>query len=215
MLALFACLAGLFILLVAAELLRRKRLVTGEYHRKLLHIAGGTFIAFWPWLISFQTIEWLGVVMIIVMLTNRFIPVFNYQGILGRARYGDILYALAIVVSAAIAHNKVIFALAILQVALADGLAAVAGIRYGKNWDYKVLGNKKTVIGSMVFWVLSACIFGVGLLSLHDSLPFRDYYLLLTLMPPLLTFAENISVFGVDNIVLPVLTIVILRAVLA
>src|SRR5437868_7459502 len=213
MLAVITCIVGLFVLLVLAEILRRKKIVTGEYHRKLLHIVGGTFIAFWPWLISFRTIEWLAFAMIIVMLANRFISIFNYQGILGRARYGDVLYAIAVVISAAIAHNKVVFALAILQVALADGLAAVIGIRYGKNWDYKFLNTKKTVIGSMVFWVVSACIFGVGLLSLHDWLSFRSYYLLLTLMPPLLTFFENISVFGMDNIVLPILTIAILRAV--
>jgi dolichol kinase len=213
MLAVFICLAGLFVLLVIAEFLRRKKLVTGEYHRKLLHIAGGTFIAFWPWLISYRAIQLIALAMIAVMLINRYVSVFNYQGILGRARYGDMLYALAVVLTAAFAHDKIIFALAILQVALADGLAAVLGIRYGKYWGYKFLNSKKTVIGSMVFWLVSASILGVGLLYLHDSISFRDYYLLITLLPPLLTFAENISIYGIDNIVLPLLTVIILRAV--
>jgi dolichol kinase len=121
--------------------------------------------------------------------------------------------ALAIFLSAFLTHNKIFFALAILEVSIADGLAAVAGITYGKNWDYKIFKHKKTVIGSMVFWIATVCIFGAGLLPEHSIISFQNYYIILLLVPPAFTLAENLSVFGLDNLVIPLLTIALLRLV--
>lgn len=213
MLATFACLIGIFGLLVIAELLGKYRVLRGEYHRKFLHIAAGSFIAFWPWLISWRAIEAIGLGMLLVMVANRYLAFLNYRGRIGRASYGDIFLALAVFLAANLTHNKVFFALAILEVALADGLAAVAGIAYGKYWGYKVFKHKKTVIGSMVFWIVTLCIFGAGLLAAHDSISFENYFLILLLIPPAFTLAENLSVFGLDNLVIPILTVLILRAV--
>jgi dolichol kinase len=211
MLAITACLIGIFGLLVIAELLGKYRVLRGEYHRKFLHIAAGSFIAFWPWLISWRVIEIIGLGMLVVMIANHYLAFLNYRGRIGRASYGDIFLALAIFLAASLTHNKIFFALAILEVALADGLAAVAGISYGKYWGYKVFKHKKTVIGSMVFWLATLCIFGAGLLPAHDSITFKNYFLILLLIPPAFTLAENLSVFGLDNLVIPVLTIAILR----
>ena len=211
MLAIIACFIGIFGLLVIAELLGKYHVLKGEYHRKFLHIAAGSFIAAWPWLISWRAIQIIGLVMLVVMVANRYLAFLNYRGRIGRASYGDIFLALAIFLTASLTHNKVFFALAILEVALADGLAAVAGISYGKYWSYRVFKHKKTVIGSMVFWIATLCIFGAGLLPAHDSITFQSYFLLLLLLPPAFTLAENLSVFGLDNLVIPILTIIILR----
>jgi dolichol kinase len=212
MLALIVCLLGLLILLVIAEFIGKKRLLKGEYHRKFLHISAGTFIAFWPWLISWHWIQAISLAMAAGMLANHHLNYFNYRGKIGRATYGDILYAVAIFLAASITHNKVFFALAMLEVAIADGLAAVAGISYGRYWVYKIFGHKKTVIGSMVFWIATVCIFGAGLLAAHDSISFQNYFLILLLAPPVLTLVENISLFGLDNLVLALLTVAVLRA---
>jgi phytol kinase len=213
MLSVIACLIGIFGLLVVAELIGKHRILKGEYHRKFLHIAAGSFIAFWPWLISWPAIELISLIMLGVMVANHYLAFLNYRGRIGRASYGDMFLALAIFLSAHLTHNKVFFMIAILEVSVADGLAAVAGITYGKNWAYKIFGYKKTVIGSMVFWIASVCILGAGLLFAHDIITFQNYYLLLLLLPPAFTLAENFSIFGLDNLIIPLLTIAILRAV--
>jgi phytol kinase len=213
MLKLIVCLGGILLILLIAELLSEKKLLRGEYLRKFVHIAAGTFIAFWPWLLSWRTIQVLGLLMILVMLTNKYIGFFNYHAKVRRPTYGDYLFAAAIFISAIISHNKIFFALAILEVAVADGLAAVTGISLGKRWEYKVLGSKKTIVGSMVFWIASASILTAGLLAAHDIFTFRDYYYLLLLLPPGLTLLENLSAYGVDNLVIPIFLIVILRLV--
>jgi dolichol kinase len=211
MLAFSVCVIGIFVLLVLTELLYNKKIIRGEYHRKFFHITAGTFIAFWPWLISFRTIQILALLMLGVMVANRYIKVFTYHGKIPRVTYGDIFLALAIFVCATITDNKTFFALAILEVALADGLAAVVGMANGKHWEYKVFGYKKTVVGSMVFWLTSVEILTAGLLGLHSIYSFQDYYYLLLILPPILMIVENLAVLGVDNLLVPVATIVILR----
>lgn len=213
MLAAFACLIGIFGLLIIAELFGKYRILKGEFHRKFLHISAGCFIAFWPWFISWQAIELLGLAMAAVMLANRYISFLNYRGRVGRATYGDILLALAVFLSAHFTHNKIFFALAILEVALADGLAAMAGISYGQKWAYRIFKNKKTVIGSMMFWIASLFILGTGLLWANSTISLHGYILVVLLLPPALTLAENISVFGLDNLVIPLLTIAVLRVI--
>ncbi|MBX4190954.1 hypothetical protein KW794_02600 [Candidatus Saccharibacteria bacterium] len=211
MLAVIGCIAGLFALLVLTEYLGIYRILKGEYLRKFLHITAGSFIAFWPWLISWRSIQILALGMLGFMLAGRYFRILRYHGRIHRVTYGDIFLALAILVCSFIAGNKVFFALAILEVALADGLAAVVGISYGKQWGYKVFGYTKTVIGTMVFWIVSIAILTAGLLASHNLFSFNDYYYLLLLMPPLLTLLENLAVLGIDNLIIPLLTIAILR----
>lgn len=207
-----ACVIGIFGLLIIAELLGRYRILKGEYHRKFLHITAGSFIAFWPWLVSWRSIEIFGLVALAIMLANRYLDFLNYRGRIGRATYGDIFLALAIFLAARITHNKIFFMLAILEVALADGLAAVAGRAYEKNWAYMIFKHKKTVIGSMVFWLASVCILGAGLLPAHGQITFQDYFLVLLLLPPALTLVENLSLLGLDNLLLALLTIAVLKS---
>ncbi len=211
MLAVAVCLIGILILLIIAELLGKRRILKGEYHRKFLHIAAGSYIASWPWLISWRWIEIIALLMVLFMVANRYVAIFNYHGWIGRANFGDIFMGFAVFLTAVLTHNKIFFALAILEVAVADGLAAVAGKSYGKDWGYKVFGHKKTVIGSMVFWIATVCIFGAGLLPAHDIISFQNYFIILLLVPPVLTLAENVSIFGLDNLVIPLLTIAVLH----
>jgi dolichol kinase len=213
MLMLIVCLGGILLILLTAELLKERKVLKGEYLRKFVHILAGAFIAFWPWLLSWRTIQILSLLMILAMVTNKNIGFFNYRGRVRRPTYGDYFFAAAIFLSATFSHSKIIFALAILEVALADGLAAVVGIAFGKRWSYKVFGNTKTVIGTMVFWVVSVAILAAGLLAAHDVYSFKDYYYLVLLLPPALTLLENMAVFGIDNLVIPIFLIIVLRAV--
>lgn len=211
MLTVIACLAGLAILLFAADLLAKQKILKGEYHRKFFHVTAGSFIAFWPWLISWRAIQILGIILLLIMALGRYWNLFKYNGFVHRVTYGDIFLALAIFISAIFTHDKIFFAVAILEVALADGLAAVAGISIGKRWEYRMFGYKKTIIGSMIFWIASVEILTAGLLAAHNVFQFQSYYYLLLLLPPLLTAVESISLYGVDNLIIPILTIIILR----
>ena len=212
MLSILACLVGVFGVLAVAETLWRADILKGEYQRKFVHILTAGFVAFWPWLISWHAIEALGIAMLVLVLANHMHEQLHFSADLRKKSVGGITLALVITAAALMTHNKIFFAIAILNTALADGLAAVFGTRYGKNWEYKVFGYPKTVIGTMTFWLVSLLILGVGLLFAYTNISAQNYLLLLLFLPPVLAAIENLAVDGVDNIAVPVAVILALKA---
>ncbi len=211
MLSIFACLVGVLAILLVAEALWRGGHLKYEDHRKFVHIGTGIFVALWPWLVSWRTIELLGLAMAAVVLIDRQVRLFHFSFKLNRQTYGDILFALAITVCALLAHSKIIFALAILNLSVADGVAAVVGNHFGQHFRYKVFGQTKTVIGSMAFWLSSVLILGVGLLFYQVS-P-HHYFWLLLLLPPALTWLENFAIYGTDNLAVALAVVLALRLI--
>ncbi len=211
MLALFACLVGVLSILLVAEALWRGGHLRYEDHRKFVHIGVGIFVAFWPWIIGWHWIELLGLAMAFVVLVDRQIRVFHFSVRLNRQTYGDILFALAITACALLANNKIIFALAILNLSVADGVAAIIGNHFGRHFRYKVFGQTKSVIGSMAFWLGSMLILGIGLLFFQVN-P-HHYLWMLLFLPPTLTWLENFAVYGTDNLAVSLAVVATLRLI--
>ncbi len=204
MLAILFCLGGIAALLLVAEVLSRKKITKNEGERKFLHISGGIFIAFWPWLISWQAIAIIGLAMLAVIIGIR-LTKGKIHFLNGRKRisYGDICFPMAVVVCSLLTDQKVFFALAILHMAIADGFAAVVGKRYGRTNEYKVFHQVKTLCGSITFWMLSLFLLGGGVLFAYGSIGFSSYLGLLVFLPPVLTVVENVIPYGFDNLAIP------------
>jgi dolichol kinase len=211
MLEIIACLAGIFAILLFSEILAQRKILNGDLRRQFVHIAAGIFIAFWPWLISLTTIAWLGAAMLAAVLLNRKKKLADFYTNIERKSYGDICYALAIITTALMTDEKAFFALGMLTMALADGLANIIGQRYGKNWQYKFLGHTKTVVGSMTVWLVSMSILGVGLLLARDIVDYSAYTTLLIAVPPLLVLVENVALWGLDNLLVPIIVVAALN----
>jgi phytol kinase len=211
MLAVIVSLLGVLSVLLIDEFLWRRKLVHGELKRKLVHIVVTAFVAIWPWIMSWKAIQLIGIAMVLVLLVNRQLKILHYLGGIRQKTYGEVFLALAITTTALLTDNKVFFAVAMLQVALADGFAAIIGTKFGGNWRYKIFGHTKTIIGSMTFWIVSICILGVGLLPAHNAIPLNHYTVLLISLPPILTLVENFAALGTDNLAIPVVTIIALQ----
>lgn len=213
MLAVIFCLAGVFGLLVIADILWRYKILKGENQRKFTHISVATFAAFWPWLISWRSIQLIALAMAVGVVINRRRQWLHLRGIKKRERetYGDVLLALAILMIALLTTTKIFFALAILNMSLADGLAAVVGANFGLQWRYKVFHQVKTVVGSMTFWLVSLCILASGLLYAHNIIDFSHYVVILLVLPPVLTVVENVTGLGLDNIFVPLAVLIALQ----
>lgn len=211
MLKLLAVFAGAFLILMIAEAGWRGKALKGEVHRKFVHITVGSFVAFWPWFVGFTTITIIGVLMLVGVLLNRQLQVFHFAKNIDRETYGDIFFAVAIIACSLLTDNRVYFALAILHMSLADGLAALVGKKFGAPWSYKVFRQTKTVLGSMTFWGTSVCIIGAGALFSHGTIDFSGYLWLLVLLPPTLTAVENLSSKGLDNLLVPITVIAALN----
>ena len=211
MLSLVVCLGGIFLILLLAEILWKQKILKGENQRKFVHISSASFIAFWPWLISWKAIQIIGVLMTVILLVNRSRDYLHILGDIRTRYYGDVFLGLTVVLTALITTDKVFFAVAILHVALADGFAAVIGTNFGRKWKYKIFGQTKTVVGTMVFWLVSLSILGVGVLATDGAISYSNYALLLVFLPPTLALIENVSIWGLDNITLPLAVIAALN----
>ena len=189
------------LILGVSEILWRTMHIKGEFARKFVHIIAGTFIAFLPFWVSYEWVAVLAIGFIIANLINRYTPIFHAINGVKRRSIGDVLFGVGILVCALAEPNKWIFASAILQVALADGLAALVGTKYSKH-RYKIFDTYKSPIGTFTYFLSSAAvaifILLVGNLGGHNVLAVVFF------VPLIMASLENVSGYGTDNIVLPV-----------
>ncbi|HVX58855.1 MAG TPA: hypothetical protein VG964_03970 [Candidatus Saccharimonadales bacterium] len=211
MLTIILCLLGLILLVLATDILGKVGMVGPELKRKIFHICSGTFIAFWPWLMSWTAIELLGLAMAAIVILNYRLKIFDFYKGIGRRSYGDLFMALGISLAALTAPTKVVFALALLNVSLADSSAALIGKKYGKNWRYRIFSQEKSVIGTMTFWLVSLCVSAICLIFARDQMQFSNYVELIIIMPPILAALENFSLLGLDNLTVPLAAIALVN----
>lgn len=204
------------VVLAISEYLWRKKLIAGERGRKFIHILSGIWMAFWPFYIPFDGIFMLGCAALTLLLYSRFTSLFHAIYAVKRKTYGELFFALAIIVCAYIGREAWIFTTSILLLALADGGAAVVGRFWGIGNQYLVFGSKnllKSRAGTAAYCLLAYLSIGVGLL-LGGSHVLAGNVSIFIVLPLAMTFMENISPYGLDNILTPVLATLVLNAMI-
>lgn len=204
-----ATVALVFILLVLSELWWRKRQPDSELSRKFIHLTVGSFVAFWPFFLSWNEIRLLSAAFIIVVLVSKRLNIFQAIHSVQRPTWGELYFALVVGLLTFVTHSKGIYAAALLQMSLADGMAAIVGVEYGvkRGKAYLVFGHPKTVIGTLTFLLISlAILFGYSADTARLSL------LYVAVIGVGATIIENLAVAGLDNLLVPLATAAILAA---
>jgi dolichol kinase len=110
-----------------------------------------------------------------------------------------------------------IFAISILFMALADGMAAVMGKIFGKNNQYKVFGSKmlkKSVIGTLSYLTFAVYAMALGLFIGGSDTLNANLALTFIALPLASAVMENISPYGLDNFTTPLLVTLVLNSLL-
>ncbi len=188
-----------FCILIGAEYLSRAKDIHAELTRKLVHVAVGTFVAFWPFFLSWRQIQLLSLAFFVVICISIKFNVFSSIHAVKRSITGELLFAIVIGLLATINSNEWVFMAAMLHLGLADGLAAVVGLGWGDNNGYKVFGRLKSIAGSVAFLITSFCILAVYALFSDSTTGFVT----LLWLPFVATAVENLAVQGTDNLVMP------------
>lgn len=180
-----------------------------EVARKMVHVAHGLAAATWPFFVSMKVIIIAETIFILAATVARKFNLFHDLRSVYRLTWGEFFFPLGVIVVALLNPNEWIFAAAMLHLGLADAAAAVVGTRFGKH-PYNVLGHRKSLEGSLAFWVVSFVI----TLWVVMATPFgvNNLPLLLLVLPILATAAENVGVLGMDNLFIPVLVTIVLQA---
>lgn len=197
-----------FCILVFSEWLARAKQIHAELTRKLVHVAVGSFVAFWPFFLSWRQIEILSLAFFVVVSLSVKLNIFRSIHAVKRNMTGELLFAIVIGLLAAISTTKWVFMAAMLHLSIADGLAAVIGLGWGDTNAYKVFGKTKSIAGSSAFLVCSYLILiAYGLFAGSSTSFFTILWL-----PILATAAENLAVQGTDNLVMPMLIALVLTS---
>jgi phytol kinase len=188
-------------ILILSEYLWRKKYIKAETARKLVHIVGGCFVATLPFWIDYNWIIILSSGVIALSILNHYRHFLKAGISIKRLSYGDLFFGFSVLLCALLHPTPWLFAVAILHVALADGLAAVTGLRFSKRF-YKILGHKKSVIGTGTFIITSFLILFIAL-SLEKTSGVHGYFTALIVIPLVSAALENFSGFGTDNVSVP------------
>lgn len=207
--AILIALAGVFAVLALSELLWRTKRIRGESARKLVHISVGTFVAFWPYFMSWHQIQLMSLAFLVVVVISQQRNIFHAIHSVKRRTWGEIWFAIGIGLAALLAPPAIVFTAAILHLSLADGLAAIIGQKYGLLHQYKIHHYTKTLAGTLTFYAISTLIV-VATVIAGPGLSITVLPLIVWL-PMLATLSENIGVGGVDNILVPIVVILAMR----
>lgn len=193
--------AIVFVLLVLNELWFRKVKKHTEMSRKLIHIIVGSFVAFWPYIMSINYIRLISILFLIVVFVSMRFKIFKSIHSVSRDSLGEIYFALSVGLITFINSSHLVYTIALLNMSLADGFAALVGTYYGMNRKYKVYGRTKTVLGSLTFFVVALLLILIFIDKTGHT--FNLWYVFLA---GGLTLIENISPIGMDNLLVPIVT---------
>jgi phytol kinase len=199
------CLAILLVLVVNEWWWRDRG--HGEVSRKVIHMVVGSFVAFWPLFLSWRQIELLSLAFIGVVLLSRQKNIFPAIHNVDRQTWGELYFAAAVGLVALLTRHPAVYTVAILHMSLADGLAAIVGERHGhKLKTYKVFGARKSVYGTLAFFVVSDLL--VTAFALHAQMGW-EWQLAAAVVGA--TVLENVAIRGLDNLLVPLFVVLLLN----
>lgn len=204
-------------ILVMSEYLWRKKVVKGERARKFIHILAGIHIAFWSHYVPIDGIVILGGIALTILLYSRQSKLFTAIYQVKRRTYGEILFAVAIIISAVLAQEPWVFTVAILLLALADGGAAVVGRFWGMRNQYFVFGSpslRKSVAGTLAYIVFAYACIAAGWFVGGSKAIESNFVISLVVLPLIAALLENITPYGFDNIAIPIFASLLLNSLI-
>lgn len=204
MIPLILTVLAVLVVLVMNEWWWRDR-IHGEVSRKAVHVSVGTFVAFWPLFLTWRQIEILSLAFVIGVIVSQKFQIFRTLHSVQRPTWGELFFGLSVGLVAATTHSPAIYVVALLHMSLADGLAAIMGVKYGARNAYMVFGARKTLTGTLTFACVSTLIL-VGF-AVQQHTGFHLSYIPLILGA---TVIENMAVRGLDNLLIPLLVAFVL-----
>lgn len=191
-------LIAFLIVFILTELCIKKLRLDPDFTRKIAHVVAGIITFFTPYYLTRWEIVSIGVIFSIVLIFTKAFKLIPSIHSVQRKTLGEIYFPLGIALSAFLflPNQMIAFQFGILVLGISDAVAALVGIPLGKH-VYKILGNKKSLEGSVAFLIATCLILAIFAGSFN--LTFLGIGILLTLV-------EFLLVFGLDNLILPVLS---------
>ncbi len=185
------------IFIVGTEVLKRKFALPTAYTRRFIHIGTAAVAGFAPLFVTRDQLIIVCIFFIVLLLLGRSYTLFSAIHGVDRKSFGDIYLPLGVILSALIFLPQYIhiFQFGIFIMGISDAVAGFVGEKFDKH-NIEVYGNKKSIEGSVAFFVCS-------LILTLVFFPFVGYQILV--IPIVLTMTEFGLVHGFDNLILPII----------
>lgn len=192
----------LFLLIFGSAEFLYKRKLSADITRKIVHIGGGIVAALLPVFLDLKTVVVIGGGFFLILLWSKRKKFLNSVHKINEESIGALLYAPSLTLTAIVFWpvNQLAFKGAALVLGLSDGIAGIAGRRYGKR-KYSITGTK-TVEGSIVFFLITVLILS-GILLAQSSQPVLNKTVFILGGSLLLTIIEALFGKGWDNLFIP------------
>lgn len=208
---------GFLFLVLIGEYLRKNNILKGENARKFVHAFAGTWAALWPVFLDLRSIAVLCGLAAVTAILFRRLSIFRSVYSVRRLSVGEILIGFGLAMSALLANNGAVFSSAVLIIAWSDSAAAIVGLKYGKKKAFKILGSKKSFIGSAAFFVstvvvlMSYMYYTVGPDMFSNFAQQAGTLGMSLFISGCLTVVELFGVYGVDNLTIPLFAVIVLN----
>jgi len=216
LLGIVVVLAALALLMGAVLLVRIRFAPPAEWTRKLVHLGIGLIALTFPWTLRN---EWvvatacaLGFLGLIAARRSRRYGGYVEMAVgVDRVSWGEICFpATVAVLFFLVGDDPVLYAIPLMVLTFADAAAAIVGLHYGVLRYGTEEGHKSTE-GSLVFLVIAFLSVHVPLLLFTDA-GRVDSLLIALLVAFIGMLVEAVSSRGFDNLAMPLLVLVVLRA---
>lgn len=203
----------IFILIFGIAEVARKFGVSDEGTRKLVHFGGAFVTIFFPFILTSQwTVLVLAIIFGLIMFLTKKFGLLKSVHAVERKSDGAIYHPIAIYACflySQFLNQPWFYVIAISVLAISDALAAIVGKNYGANEYIVEVGLRKTIEGSVTFFLTSFLIVHLVLL-LATPLDRLESVLIALLISLIVTVFEGVSLKGADNLFIPLATIFIL-----
>jgi len=194
---------------VLGEVIHRKTNITAENARKVIHLSTGNFILFVP--LFFDHRLYAIIAPVIFALVNFMIcplsPIkrFRIKAYSKGNNLGTVYYPISLSVLMLLAfEHPIVMNVAFLPLVWGDGVGAIVGKKHGSKTVYTIANSSKSWIGSWTVYSISiiAILFSFLVVGIFDfeSFTILGMILITLTITPIVTLAEGITPWGLDNI---------------
>ena len=214
LIGLIICFLYIFIVIGTAEGLRRWKGYSSSFTRKVIHIGVGMMIWIVPYLFTSPwPFVFASAFFAVLNLFDYKFGFFSAMASSDKSNLGTVYFPIAAAVVALVFWEQPpLMVAAVMPLTWGDGLASVVGKKYGRH-IYHIHTSTRSIEGSAGFFI--ACFFFTWLaLWLVEGLP--NLTPMAAILPALAVtiaarIAEAISIWGLDNLTITAVTIIILQ----
>lgn len=204
---------GILVFILIAEFLQRKKKLSVSFTRKFVHFGVGILTFLTPFLFNdVKPLIFIAITFIFVNGFTLYLKIFKGMDA-QRKTYGTVMFPLSFLILLLFAWeaDRYLIAYGIALMTFADGMASVVGEQVKNPRIYFPAKDKKSIQGSLTLFITSGFITLMFInfkwlnINIENINGVWQLISIVIIMGVITVLLENISIYGSDNITLPLL----------